>query len=206
MPGHAIPSNAFQGSDRTEDDGNASETHRPQPTTKGAEVKKTMRAIVSVLIAGMATVSLAGPAPAASGTQRFTVLLGEEVEPVIASGPVRGVGTLVTDSHQFNPEDGSVLVVTRFVFEEGTLFVTFRGQAQLESVARCVTRTAIDGTFEITGGTGRYEGATGGGTFTDRGTLVLRRGAEGCSEDGVFRAVIRATGAITFPDAAGRAA
>lgn len=169
-------------------------------------MKKTTRAVVSVLIAGTAMVFLAGPAPAASGTQRFTVVVGDEVEPVIASGPVRGVGTLVTDVHKFNHEDGSVLVLNRFVFEDGTLSVTFRGQAQLRSLASCVTRTAIDGTLEITGGTGRYEGATGVGTFTDRGTLVLRRGAEGCSEDGVFRAVIRATAAVTLPDAAGRAA
>ena len=167
---------------------------------------KTKKIIVATLVAVTGMVAWAGPAPAASETQRFTVLLGGDVEPVIAAGPVRGVGTLETVSHQFNPDDGSVVVLNRFVFHDGTLEVTFRGQAQLESVATCVTRTAIDGTFEVTGGTGQYEGASGGGTFTDRGTWVTRRGPEGCSEDGVFRAVIRATGVITVPNAAGRAA
>ncbi len=165
----------------------------------------TKRGILSMLAAVMATLALAGPALAASGTQRFTVLLGDDVEPVIAAGVVRGVGTLETDSHQFNPGDGSVVVRNRFIFEDGTVAVTFRGHAQLQSGPNCVTRTAIDGTFEVTGGTGSYEGATGGGTFTDRGVLVGRRGPEGCSEEGLFRAVIRATGTITLPEAQGRA-
>ncbi len=158
-----------------------------------------------MLAAVMATLALAGPALAASGPQRFTVLLGDDVEPVIAAGVVRGVGTLETDSHQFNREDGSVVVLNRFIFDDGELFVTFRGQAQLEAGPNCVTRTAVKGTFEVTGGTGRYEGATGGGTFTDRGVFVGHRGPEGCSEEGLFRAVIRATGTITLPEAHGRA-
>ena len=161
--------------------------------------------IVSMLVAVVSMLALAGPAEAVSGTQRFTVLLGDDVEPVIAAGPVRGVGTLETDSHQFNPEDGSVVVLNRFIFEDGTLEVTFQGQAQLESGPNCVTRTAIDGTFTVTGGTGRYEGAEGGGTFTDRGVWVQRRGPAGCSADGSFRAVIRATGTVTLSPTAGRA-
>ncbi len=166
----------------------------------------TKRGMVSMLAAVMAALALAGPALAVSGTQRFTVLLGDDVELVIAAGLVHAVGRLETDSHQFDPEDGSVVVLNQFVFDDGTLAVTFRGQAQLESGPNCVTRTAIDGTFEVTGGTGRYAGATGGGTFTDRGVLVGRRGPEGCSEEGFFRAVIRATGTITLPKAEGWAA
>ena len=160
---------------------------------------------MSMLAAAIAMLALAGPALAVSGTQRFTVLLGGDVEPVIAAGLVSGVGVLETDSHELNPEDGSVMVVNRFIFDDGALLVIFRGRAQLEPVANCVTRTAIDGTFEVTGGTGQYERATGGGTFTDRGTFVADRTPEGCSDDGVFRAVIRATGTITT-HAAGRAA
>ncbi|HEV2811040.1 MAG TPA: hypothetical protein VGV93_11680 [Acidimicrobiales bacterium] len=178
----------------------------PKDIVKGAKVTGSKRTIASALVAVTAMLALAGPAAAASEAQRFTVLLGGDVDRVIAAGPVKGVGVLETDSHEFNPDDGSVVVANRFVFDGGTLLVTFRGQAQLEPVATCVTRTAIDGTFEITGGTGIYEGARGGGTFIDRGVFVTRRTSDGCSDDGVFRAIIRATGTITLPDGAERAA
>lgn len=163
------------------------------------------RTITSVLVAVTAMLALAGPAAAASETQRFTVLLGGDVDRVVAVGPVQGVGILVNDDWVPN-DDGSVVIANRFVFDDGTLFVTFRGQPQFESISDCVTRTGMDGTFEITGGTGLYEDASGGGTFTDRGTWVARQTSDGCSADGVFRAIIRATGAITLPDGAQRAA
>jgi hypothetical protein len=129
------------------------------------------------------------------------VLVGGDVEPVIAAGTINDVGIVETESHTVNPDDGSVVVLNRFVLRGGTLLVTFRGQATLTPTSGCVTRTAIDGTFEVTGGTDRYLGASGGGTFKDRGTLVASRGLAGCSEDGLFRATIRATGTISAPSA-----
>jgi len=145
---------------------------------------KKVITICAVLAIGL--LAWAGPAAADPGAnQRFTIISsGSDVEApgrVIASGVINGVGTDITLSES---ESGGK---DQFVFPgQGDLFLTRTddpGGSNSFDVRSCVGRFSGSGTFQITGGTGRFVGASGSGTYTFRGTVVART-AQGCAPEG----------------------
>ncbi len=146
----------------------------------------------------------AGPAAAdAPANQRFTATFtstGGSQPPVrvIASGLINAVGTDVTVT-----SDGDAGSTEMFVFPgQGTLFVTVTnnpGGSQTFDPRSCVSRFSGTQTLNITGGTGRFVGASGTLMGTERGTFVAQRTAQGCSQDEAPRAatfIASATGTL----------
>ncbi len=142
---------------------------------------------VTIALSGMAGIAGAQPA----NNQRFILFgVGSDDEGpvrVVAAGAINSVGEEVIVQEEFNEETGEFTVVDEFVFPEGTLFVTVEGQVdEFDFDERsCVGRFGGTGTFEITGGTGEFAGASGSGTVTFRGIFVAERNPDGsCSEEG----------------------
>lgn len=144
-------------------------------------------AVVTILVA----FGLAGTASAATtGFQTFDVYaVGSPSTPrtVAASGPIAGVGSVVLGSETDGP-DGTRIATTTWVFRDGSVFatLTFRARASFDSHS-CVASTHFTGTWRITGGTGRYAGATGSGTVSGTISAYYRRSASGCSSDEYLR-------------------
>lgn len=146
-----------------------------------------MKRVVSVCtVVALGLLAWAGPASAdPARSQRFTVIFsGDEGAPgrVVASGVVNGVGTDVTVS-----EDESTAVDEITFPGQGTLFVTINfdpGPEPSFDSRSCVSRFSGTGTLTVTGGTGRFVGASGTGAVSFKGIFVGRRTAQGCSEEG----------------------
>ncbi len=136
------------------------------------------RLVLTATVASLALLAFPGLAMAqASGNQRFVVVAAGPPPParvVFAVGPVSGVGTEVIES---NPPGIATL---RWIFPQGTLFVTATYASEVDIDPQTCLRTVIlDGTWQITGGTGEYEGATGGGTFSGTNRSLGTRTPEG---------------------------
>jgi hypothetical protein len=117
---------------------------------------------------------------------------------VVANGVISGVGTEVIES---NPPGAATL---RWTFPEGTLFVTttytFENVLNPQTCHRTVTLT---GTWEITGGTGEFSGAIGGGEFSGTNRIHLTRTPDGCAPPPTFlRQVFSFTGDVSLAGAA----
>ena len=164
----------------------------------------------SVTVAGAVLVMVvATPGPASArepGAQELTVVIAQDFgaeQPafsrVVASGVVNGVGTDV-----FRPSgEGGPNSYSTYVFRAGTLSITTTATAfDVRPLgSSCVATFTATGTWEVTGGTGAYQGATGHGTLTVRGTMASARTPDGCSgTDGTSHGVIRETGQISLPD------
>ena len=155
--------------------------------------------VVTVLVA----LGLVGTASAATGFQTVDVYaVGSATTPrtVTASGPISGVGSVVLGSETDGP-DGTRIATTTWVFRDGSVFVTltFRARASFDSHS-CVATTHFTGTWRITGGTGRYAGATGGGTVTGTISAYHRRSASGCTSNEYLRVTrFRYRGIATVP-------
>lgn len=139
------------------------------------------KALAAVLGLGLGLFGLVGSASAQTRTnQRFIVLFsGSESEPgtVIASGPIKGVGTF----EETADED-----VVRFVFRNGSVTLNAPSEDEDEQFNErtCSGSFTFSGPWEIIEGTGAYEGASGSGTFEGRGKFFGERAAGGgCSED-----------------------
>ncbi len=128
-----------------------------------------MKRLVSVAtvasVASLALLAFPGSAMAQTGgSQRFVVVAAGRppvARMVFAAGPISGVGTEVIES---NPPGVATL---RWVFPQGTLFVTTTYASEIEiDPQTCLRTVTLEGTWQITGGTGEFEGATGGGTLS----------------------------------------
>ncbi|MDQ4132900.1 MAG: hypothetical protein M3179_06740 [Actinomycetota bacterium] len=113
---------------------------------------------------------------------------------VIANGVITGVGTEVIES---NP---SGVATVKWTFPDGTVSVridfTFAGDLNPTTCLRTLT---LKGTWEITGATGAYAGATGGGDFSGTNRILLSRTENGCAPPPVFLAqVFVFTGHVTL--------
>lgn len=87
-----------------------------------------------------------------------------------------------------------------FTLPGGTIAITHDETRTSDSFdpTTCIESFTETGTFQIIGGTGRYEATTGGGTSSNSGQDHLRATKNGCSEDGSsFSAVIELQGHIT---------
>ncbi len=164
-------------------------------------MKKTL-AVVLGLTLGL--FGLVGSASAQTRTnQRFIVLLsgsdGNETARVIASGPIKGVGTF----EETDDED-----VVRFVFPNGSITLDAPSEDEDEEFNErtCSGSFRFSGQWEIIEGTGAYEDATGSGTFEGRGKFFGERlPGGGCSEDedaGFFLLRVEVRGNVTLGDRA----
>lgn len=163
-------------------------------------MKKTVALLLGLSISVLGS---AGTASAATGSQRFQLVFRGEHSTVVAAGPITGVGTVVDRE---GGDDGSFLV--SFVLADGTVDVTVTPvEETFDFNSRaCVGHLRIVEAFEVTGGTGPYQEATGTGTFAGRGTFIFPRDARGgClgPDAGVAPtlavSVLSGTGQVTVP-------
>ena len=173
---------------------------------KGGTVRKCLFAVMT------ACVALASPSGLAwaetTSSQVFVVYaVGAPGTPrtVVAAGAINGVGTVVIGESQPGP-GGSLIQQTTWVFPEGSLFVTltytFTSSIDQQS---CSSTSFLTGTWQITGGTGRYTGATGSGTISGPNTTYFTRTAGGCTSTPFLvatRFVYRGTVTLAQPAAA----
>ena len=129
---------------------------------------------VSVVTTGVAVTGLiagAGPAGAASGTERITVVetsVTTNTFPASATGPIHALGK---DVQVNNKRD-------RFVFPKGAFVVEHHATASRQSFDKknCTGRFTEQGTFRIVSGTKAYSHISGHGTYQLSGILI------GCSQ------------------------
>ena len=125
---------------------------------------------------------VAGQTPVLAQTvanQQFTVVSAGTLgaaRTVIARGVFNSFGTEVIES---NPPGASTV---RWIFPEGTVFVTntYTADIVLDPVT-CLRTVTLSGTWEVTGGTGLFSGASGSGTFSGPNRILLTRTPEGCA-------------------------
>ena len=165
-------------------------------------------------VAGVLVLGFAGPALADAGPQRFVLtfsgplaraLANDPGRRVIASGVITGVGEEEFLSQGPGPSPGTFVGASNFVFPEGTVGVEVEGTVaeQHFGPGGCFLRNTISGSFTITGGTGAFAGATGGGTFTGVNLVFGSVSDGGCSaDDARLVSSVRLTGTIDVPDQA----
>ena len=159
------------------------------------------KALAAVMGVSLSLVAYSGNASAQTGTsQRFIVLAsgtdGNETTRVVATGPIRGVGTF----EETEDED-----VVRFVFRNGS--VTLNAPSEEEDgqfdERTCSGSFTFSGPWEIIDATGAFAGASGSGRFEGRGRFVGERApGGGCSEDedaGSFFLRVEVRGNVTLP-------
>lgn len=173
-------------------------------------LKWSAAALVAAATAAAGAVTSLGGAPATERLpQRFTLsflTVGGTDEPVYVSarGPISGVGT-VTQTERETPE-GQVNYVT-LRLQDGTVRLVARERYGVRLNRRACTGTPWgDGTFEITGGTRAYRGASGQGTLSVGGLVMAQRTATGrCLGERtprartVFFVKVTMTGRVTVP-------
>ncbi len=170
-------------------------------------MKKILGAAVGAVI-----LVLAMPNPAlaeTAGSQDFLVVFAGPAGSsgsVVATGAFTGAGTVITPEGQV-PTGFPVLLT----FPQGTLFLRISptGNGLQFDPRTCVLSGPIFGTYQVTGGTSRFVGASGSGTFQGQVFALFGRNAQGQCVDPasgqapIFVAqVIRNPGTISFPAAA----
>ena len=154
---------------------------------------RTARALT--IVGALLLTSVSATASATTSRQHFTVVgIGEEDQlehpRVVAAGVLNGVGTDVVLGDEEDPETGTLTLRDQFVFPEGSLFVTATGPIHYSFDARtCVRINTFSGKYQITGGTGAYEGATGHGTYFGR-MIFVERGPAGCLDEGGHGSIV----------------
>ena len=143
------------------------------------------RSLVAVMTACVAFGSLSGLAHAETAMPQVFVVyaVGGPSTPrsVVAAGAIDGVGMVIVGGEQPGP-GGSSVAQTTWVFPEGSLFVTLTYTATTTNDQQsCSSSSHLTGTWRITGGTGRYSGASGGGTISGPISTYFTRSAQGCT-------------------------
>lgn len=127
---------------------------------------------------------LAAPAASAHGLdmQSFTLMFTtqdgvDQPARVIAKGPIAGAGIETQTEEEIGDQQISYAVMH---LPDGAVSAVFRENfAWSINLRACMARGTGGGTFTITGGTPAYAGASGEGTFVDRGTLIGARDRAG---------------------------
>lgn len=150
---------------------------------------KIRRLWVSLLAILLIPLVSEGTAAAETGRQAFLLfeLPGDEHIRVTAGGPIRGVGVDEVISEDEDAATGQIIArdVFRFGPTDAVFVTTYPTVTQEFTIdpRSCIGRVSGTLSWEITGGEGRYEGATGSGTGTFQATAVLGRNPDGtCSE------------------------
>ncbi len=156
------------------------------------------------LLAGVVwlLLSQAGAAFASTSGPQTWVVVSRSGQPtrVAAYGVVNAAGTVV-DRLTLHLETGTFDNFATQTFPDGTLEYHGSGTAVLTVDPRtCVGTGRFVGPFVITGGTGRYEGASGSGVAIGDLGFLFARTATGCSPVPLQSwGVARATGELTLP-------
>jgi hypothetical protein len=162
-------------------------------------MKKTLALVAAVV---WLLLSQAGAAVAATSGPESWIVVSQsgQTTRVFASGVVTSAGT-VTDVLDLHLETGSFDNFAVQTFPEGTLLYHGQGTAVLTvDPVSCIGKGRFVGPFVITGGTGRYAGASGSGTAIGDLTFVFARTPTGCSQAPVRTfGIARATGVLTLP-------
>lgn len=152
-----------------------------------------------------------GSALAESGRQDFVItyagslaaaLTNSPGRTVIATGVITGVGEEEFLSQQEGPS-GTFVGSSNFVFPEGSVTVSVEGVAEPHffGPGGCFIRNTIRGTYEITGGTGAFSGASGSGEFSGVNIVLASPSDTGCSvESARLVSSIRLRGVIVLPN------
>jgi hypothetical protein len=157
------------------------------------------------LMAGLAAacfgvVIAAGPASAVTGTETFHITFSGNpgsnlVSSVVASGVVNGAGTdrpvdQLPGADRITLPGGTITVVT----STPPGGVTFDPRS-------CVARVDFtNGSYVVVGGTGAYQGASGGGTYAARAVEIFKRTRAGCSSEPLsLVATFTLSGPLTLP-------
>lgn len=153
-----------------------------------------MKRVIACLAAGTAAfLGFSSAAWAATGSETLTFFgRGDEPVTIVASGPITGVGQSIETGPDTETD----------VFAQGTVNVVHPVASETDTFdpVACLVRATFSGTYTVTGGTGAFAGATGQGTFTGEFVGVLRRTADGCSEEPVDSfSVVHASGPLTIP-------
>lgn len=160
-----------------------------------------MKKLLVSLSLALTLVGTASPAMAATGPQRFIVVFRGTTGPVFATGVINGSGQVSNVVPEvLDPEAGTFSETDRLTFPEGTIDVLFKGTVSgfFPDPNTCVARPSGSGTWTVVGGSGAYEDASGGGTFTFPAVLVFPRTANGCGEEPILTlAFVTAEGTIS---------
>jgi hypothetical protein len=143
------------------------------------------RTTTTFAVAGAAlAVAASGSAATGSSTQTITATFltiagSDKPTHVVARGPISGIGE-ATQTEKETPSGGQMNYVTLH-FDRGTVrMVAAEPRFGWKLDPRTCTGSAYgNGTFTILGGTGRYRGASGKGTFTTSGTGLAQRTPSG---------------------------
>jgi len=150
------------------------------------------RALLACAGAAGGVLLSAGPAFAASGAQSF-IISGNGASPrVLAAGPIHGAGTdrQVGQNHDI------------FAFRQGNVGVDHSPTSQHQGPqAGCTFFFSERGTYDLTGGTGQYAGASGSGTYVVHDVFFAKTKPNGtCSQRaGHDVLTVFATGHTTLP-------
>ncbi len=146
----------------------------------------SIRRTAAVGAAAAVTFAMFLTAPAASAhgpdTQNFRLMFTtqngvDQPARVIAKGPIAGAGIETQTEEEVGDQQISYAVMH---LPDGDVSAIFRENFTWSiNLRACMARGTGGGTFTITGGTGAYTGATGHGTFADRGTLIGARDSGG---------------------------
>ena len=150
-------------------------------------------------VAASVTVALAGAAaasasPAASGTEHLQLMSTSataSTAPVIGYGVVTGGGV----DHEGNKTD-------TVDFPGGSFKLTHSAGkgTQHFNPKTCLAQITEHGTYKISGGTGRYKGISGHGTYHFSILAIAKKVKGKCSQNAAptsFEQVIRASGPLT---------
>jgi hypothetical protein len=123
---------------------------------------------------------------------------------VSATGPIRGAGT-ETQTY-IDTADGETVQFTWHFPAGNVTGDAIEDYALSFDPTSCTAQATGTGTWTITGGTGAYAGATGSGSFADRGTLVGARDRNGACqgpdsgvEPKIAASILRGTGSASLP-------
>ena len=150
-------------------------------------------ALVKRLFPTMAVLAfLCVAAPAIAETDGYQGFLVASAGPPGAPRTVDAFGTINSSGTEVVASSAPGRATVRWVFPEGTLFVTntFTSTMELDSRA-CVRTITLQGTWTITNATGQFTGTTGEGTFSGPNEQLLNVTPEGeCSTPPVFLAQV----------------
>jgi len=165
-------------------------------------------ASLSGIACGVATLSLAAPAsaapapvsahPAATGTEHFQLVATATTSRTghaIAYGVVTGAATV----------DHMGKDAAKFVFSNGSFKLSYKsgtGGTHSLNAKTCLAQVSQPGTYTISGGTGKYKGISGHGTFTFRLLAIGAKNSQGkCVHNEApvaFQVIIHGSGPVTL--------
>jgi len=137
---------------------------------------KRLAAVFLVSIAALLVVP--DPAWSEQRAERFVLKTTDptaDTGTVIATGPITGVGMFVLEGQGPQP------VMGKFILPKGTVFVVVTPNPSSTNFdpRACLLRLTTSATIAITGGTGAFSGASGGGRSAGRAIVRFARDARG---------------------------